>query len=137
MFNIMAGIAWLISGGFLSFIFIRKLAWMVRLRCTGGRTDATVMEVVKQKEYRINTADYPRLSYNANENTHTVDYKHRTMMDYYKKGQVLKIAYDKTNADNILVITGKATLVGYTVMSLFWLYMLGSGIWTLVTAVFL
>ena len=137
MFDIIAGISWLVGGGFFSFIFIRKLAWMIRLRCTGGRADATVVDIIKGKEYRLSVIEYPRLSYNMNESTHTVDYKHKTMMDYYKKGQVLKIAYDKTNADNILVITGKASLVGYTVMSLFWLYTLGSGIWTLVTAAFI
>ena len=136
MFNIIMDITGLIIWGSWLFIFAHKLIWRIRLMCTGGRASATVVDITKVNQNRLSAMEYPKLSYNVGETTHTVEYKHVTPLSYYKKGQTVEVAYNKKNMDDIVVLRQRGIIVGYTLMCIPGLFLVGFSIWDLVNTVF-
>ena len=129
----------------MTFNYGRKFLWRIRLIKTGVRTTATVADVVKSNEPRLNRIYHPKLRYTAEGKQRTIQYRPGSswLISVYKKGQVVKIAYNRNAHKDIVVIPELRKVFGDFIKLMFGLaiivggmLMLADGMRTLLDAIF-
>jgi len=104
---IILGIAFIAFGILLVVIFLKILKWRFNLLKIGERTDATIVRVDAQAAYRsINY--HPVFQYKAYGKIVTTRYRYpSTRRKKYAKQNILKIAYNRENPSDIVIINDK------------------------------
>ena len=139
MYYIFLGIGSLAFGGWMTFDYGRKLVRRIRLVRTGGRTTAMVADVLRGYEPLIGYNYYPKLKYTAEGKRRTTDYNLGSSWPFraYKKGQIVKIAYNLDDLKDIVVVPEWRKIFGHVFVSLFWLAIAVAGMLILVDVIFL